>query len=77
MTNEATILTENTNMFSPISQLYYEYYADVKKLAADLKQKEDVQCVVGNNFVPFGQAQNPDLFTYADGEDTMQFLLTL
>ena len=77
MTNEATILTENTNMFSPISQLYYEYYTDVKKLTEFLNNQNDVQCMVGNNFVPFGQAQNPDLFTYADGEDTMQFLLTL
>jgi len=77
MTNEATILTENKNMFSPISQLYYEYYGDVKKLTESLNNQEDIQCLVGNNFIPFGQAQNPDLFTYADGEDTMQFLLTL
>ncbi len=77
MTNEATILTENSNMFSPISQLYYEYYNDIGKLQEFLKNQDDVQCLVGNNFVPFGKAQNPDLFTYADGADTMEFLLTL
>jgi len=77
MTNEATILTENTNLFSPISQVYYEYYSNIDELTSVLQKHPDVQCVAGNNFVPFGQAQNPDLFTYADGEDTMQFLLTL
>ncbi len=77
MTNEATILTEKTAMFSPISQLYYEYYNDKEKLTEFLQQQEDVQCIVGKNFVPFGQAQNPDLFTYADGEDSMQFLLEI
>ena len=77
MTNEATILTENKNMFSPISQLYYEYYNDIDELTVGLKNQPDVQCLVGKNFVPFGQAQNPDLFTYADGADTMEFLLSV
>ena len=77
MTNEATILTENSNMFSPISQLYFEYYNDIENLTNFLQDQNDIQCLVGNNFVPFGKAQNPDLFTYADGEDTMQFLLSL
>ncbi len=77
MTNEATILTENKQLFSPISQLYFEYYSSIEHTTEQLKNNNDVQCITGNNFVPFGKAQTPDLFTYADGEDTMQFLLTL
>ncbi|MFN0081085.1 MAG: acyl-CoA reductase [Ferruginibacter sp.] len=77
MTNEATILTENTQLFSPISQLYFEYYNNLENMVEQLKNNNDVQCITGNNFVSFGKAQTPDLFTYADGEDTMQFLLTL
>ena len=77
MTNEATILTENAGMFSPISQLYYQFYNDVKEVTEFLKKQIDVQCLVGKDFVHFGEAQNPDLFTYADGEDTMQFLLSI
>lgn len=77
MTNEATILTENKQLFSPISQLYFEYYSSIEHITEQLKNNNDVQCITGNNFVPFGKAQTPDLFTYADGEDTMQFLLTL
>ena len=44
--------------------------------------KEKIQCIVsGNNSVadsiPFGQAQCPALTDYADGVDTMKFLVGL
>ena len=77
MTNEATLLVENEGLFSPISQLFYEYYEDVNLIVKNLQHNKDVQCIVGNEHVPFGAAQNPDLFTYADGEDTMAFMLGL
>jgi Acyl-CoA reductase (LuxC) len=77
MTNEATLLVENEGYFSPISQLFYEYYDDITKVQEKLRQNDDVQCIVGSGYVPFGEAQNPGLFTYADGVDTMEFLLGL
>ncbi len=77
MANEATLLVENKGLFSPISQLFYEYYDDVNIVVDYLKTQKDVQCIVGNNFLPFGKAQQPSLFNYADNVDTMQFLLTL
>ena len=77
MTNEATLLVENEGLFSPISQLFYEYYEDVNLIVKNLQHNKDVQCIVGNEHVPFGAAQKPDLFTYADGEDTMAFMLGL
>ncbi len=77
MTNEATLLVENKGLFSPISQLFYEYYDNKKSTIENLQNNNDVQCIVGNGHVGFGAAQNPDLFTYADGEDTMEFLLGL
>ena len=77
MTNEATLLVENEGLFSPISQLFYEYYDDMNLLIENLQHNKDVQCIVGNKHVQFGAAQNPDVFTYADGEDTMEFLLGL
>lgn len=77
MTDGSTILVENENPFSPISVLHYEYYDDKNKLAEKLKNQEGVQCIVGSDAVPFGQAQKPGLFSYADGIDTMQFLLSL
>jgi hypothetical protein len=77
MTNEATLLVENKGLFSPISQLFYEFYDDAHLTIENLQHNDDVQCIVGNGFVPFGAAQNPTLFTYADGVDTMEFLLGL
>lgn len=77
MTNGCTILVENENPFSPISVLHYEYYDDEKKLAEKLKPQDDIQCISGEHFTPFGEAQKPGLFSYADGIDTMEFLLTL
>lgn len=77
MTNESTMLTENTALFSPISQIFFEHYDNIETLTDRLQKNEDVQCVIGKGNVPFGKAQEPSLFDYADGTDTMQFLLGL
>ena len=41
-----------------------------------------IQCVVGNdkgieNIIDFGKSQQPGLMDYADGVDTIQFLIGL
>ena len=36
---------------------------------------EKIQCIVGNRNIPFGKAQSPHLWDYADGIDTLDFLL--
>lgn len=77
MTNESVILTENKALFSPISQLNYEYYQNEQEVTAYLQGNDDVQCIVGKNHIPFGRAQQPSLNEYADGVDTLQFLLEL
>ena len=77
MTNGNTLLIENNAAFSPISVVNYEYYEPGQIPANKINTEEDIQCIVGNGFVPFGMAQCPDLFSYADGVDTMQFLLSL
>jgi hypothetical protein len=71
------LLIENKGLFSPISQLFYEFYTDLNLTIETLQQNKDVQCIVGASFLAFGEAQNPSLFTYADGVDTMEFLLGL
>lgn len=77
MTNGSTLLTENEGLFSPISHLFYEFYTDAGKIKADLQKNENLQCLVDNETIGFGEAQNPGLFSYADGVDTMQFLLSV
>lgn len=77
MTNESIILFENENIFSPVSQLNYNFYSDIDVTLNDLKTNENVQCLVGPGNLTFGAAQQPGLEDYADGVDTMQFLLGL
>jgi hypothetical protein len=47
MTNGTTLVIENETPFSPISQLHYRYYTDVKEVEARLLNNEAIQCVVG------------------------------
>lgn len=77
MTNGAIILHEAGPLFSAISQLHYSFYKNEEEVAGSLKGNEDVQCLVGKNYLPFGQSQQPSLTDYADGVDTLQFLLNL
>jgi hypothetical protein len=77
MSNESLLLVEDASVFSPISQLNYEYYTDKDSLLASLRQNENLQCVAGKDFTQFGTTQQPSLYDYADGVDTMRFLTTL
>jgi hypothetical protein len=77
MTNGSIILSKNESVFSPVSVLNYSFYSDQKTVFDELKKNENIQCIVGENHTPFGQSQEPGLFDYADGIDTMQFLLSL
>ena len=77
LTNDNIILQESAAAFSPISVLHYGYYTDATALGEALKGNNDLQCIVGRGFTPFGMAQQPSLADYADGVDTMQFLTGL
>ena len=77
MTNGSALLLENDATFSAISQLNYSFYEDEKNVFDILKDNDDIQCICGSMGIPFGMAQKPSLMEYADGVDTMQFLLTL
>ncbi len=80
--NGFLILKEDTTYASPIATLFYEYYDSLDSLNLRLEQdKEQIQCVVSKDTngvrIPFGQTQHPQLWDYADGVDTMTFLLGL
>ena len=78
LTNGFLILKEDPAICSPIAVLYYEYYDTLKSLEEKLfVEKENIQCIVGKNFIPFGHAQQPQLWDYSDGIDTMYFLGSL
>ncbi len=81
--NGFLMLTENESLVSPISVVYFSYY----KNEADLKQQieansDKIQCIVSKDgwyskSQNFGDAQKPKLWDYADGVDTVAFLLDL
>ena len=77
MANESIILMENPSIFSPISQLNYEFYAHKNAVDENLRSLQDLQCAVGHGYIPFGEAQLPSLSDYADRIDTMKFLTEL
>lgn len=77
MTNGSIILSENKSLFSPISQLNYEYYNKEEALNRSLQNNNDIQSIVGKNHMAFGNAQKPFLSDFADGVNTLQFLLGL
>ena len=80
--NEFLLLKEDTGFSSPISVVFQEQYANKEELVQHLSDNEDqIQCVVSEmglpNEIPFGKAQMPSLWDYADGVDTLEFLLNL
>lgn len=77
MTNGSALLIENDAIFSAISILNYSFYDDLNNVQEMLAGNADIQCICGQSGMAFGQAQKPTLMEYADGVDTMQFLLTL
>jgi hypothetical protein len=76
MTNDCLLMLENDSPFSPIAVLHYTYYKDIK-ISITIEIKENLQCIVGRQWLPFGKSQRPELSDYADGTDTMKFLRSL
>jgi hypothetical protein len=77
------LVVEDEKFASPVSVLHYEYYSAPEILRNLLMVNNDkIQCVVAEadfltGLVPMGKSQSPELWDYADGVDTMAFLLGL
>ncbi len=77
MTNGSVLLVEEKPLFSPIGQLNYEFYTDKNSVISNLSSLKELQCIVGQGYLPFGTAQCPLISDYADGVDTLSFLMKL
>lgn len=81
--NGFMLLREAKELNSPVGVLLYERYENMDNIKTLTEErKEELQCVVSknnifSNTVPFGQAQRPELWDYADGVDTLAFLSQL
>lgn len=77
LTNDFLLMVENKEPFTAVSVLHYEFYADKESLVQNLQSDDNIQCIVGNQYISFGNSQVPGLADYADGVDTMLFLSSL
>lgn len=70
------LLKESNSISSPVAVLHFEYYkpSEMQKIISE-EMNEKIQCIVGRNYIPFGKAQEPVLWDYADAVDTIRFLL--
>lgn len=76
--NNAFILKEDEGLHAPLSVIYFSYYKSLDEVTAFLHQHEDeIQAIVGRNYIPFGNAQSPAIDDFADGVDTMKWLSDL
>ena len=73
--NGFLLMKEEKSLLSPVAMLYYEYYNDMNTVEQFIKENaKQLQCVVSKKEIPFGHTQKPNLWDYADGVDTVEFL---
>jgi hypothetical protein len=85
--NNFLLLKESKEEASPIGTLFYERYVHADALHQALGNKlETLQCIVCAYELPnalkdlrvgYGNTQCPNLWDYADGVDTLKFLLSV
>lgn len=81
--NGFLLMREAKELNSPVGVLLYERYDNLSEVKKTIDEHRDsLQCVVASqsiheSAVPFGKAQQPELWDYADGVDTLKFLTEL
>jgi len=81
--NGFVLLKQDSTIASPISTIYFETYKNIDNVKKLLETQTDyIQCIVSDqkvfsDAVPFGKAQFPELWDYADNIDTLKFLSSL
>lgn len=74
------LLREDRKIYSPIGMINYTFYDDMGEVKEFLAQNaEQIQCIVSEadglpEAVLAGETQNPKLWDYADGVNTVAFL---
>ena len=78
--NNFVMLKEDEALFSPLSVINFTRYKNIDVVKSFINENEEnIQAIVakpelGLDSIALGEAQNPELETYADHVDTMQFL---
>lgn len=79
--NNFFMIKEDKGLHAPPAVLFFETYTNQKELVEKMgEMKEDLQCIVSNfeieglKTIPFGKAQEPSVFDFADDVNTLSFL---
>jgi hypothetical protein len=83
--NGFLLLKKDEKLTSPLAVLFYDTYSNMEQVQQSINSNnENIQCVVSaakldikNQLVNFGESQEPKLWDYANGVDTMAFLTGL
>lgn len=78
--NGFLMVKEDASYTSPIATLFFESYDTPENLKTTLENnRHRIQCIVAHSLfedeILFGRTQQPNLNDYADGVDTVEFLL--
>ena len=72
----AFIMRRGEDFAQSLAVVTLREYSDIEEVKKWIEENtEHIQCVVSHSDIPFGRAQYPALTDYADGVDTMRFLL--
>ena len=81
--NGILLLKEDPAIASPVGVVFYERYSDIGRVQRELERhRNEIQCIVSTNaeieaaILP-GTTQIPMPWDYADGVDTIRFLMEL
>lgn len=84
LTNDFLILRENETIASRIASVHYSYFENATALSQEIvENKLKIQCIISDreigdhSYFKFGKAQQPSAMDYADGVDTLEFLIGL
>jgi hypothetical protein len=81
--NGVLLLKEDTSIASPVGVVFYERYSDIGFVQQELElHRQEIQCTISSDpeiegAIKPGSSQIPMPWDYADGVDTIQFLMEL
>ena len=76
--NNFLIIKPDNQIHAPISVVFYERYKNQEEVNDYLeKNRPEIQCIVGQDYIPFGNSQSPVITDFADDINTMNFLVNL
>jgi hypothetical protein len=76
--NNFLIVKESQELHAPVANLFFQRYNNINEINEYIqKHSNDIQSIVGKDYVPFGKSQFPDILDFSDGISTKEFLMAL